>query len=141
MTDDVNVGVGVAQAPAEAAQVPVPAAPPADPAIAGFAKIAAERRSRVGQAPVEVPFGTGTIRIHPVMPATFAFDAEAIGHDPFAAKRMIRTSIVEADRERYDAIMLLPPDNAEGIDGEFLVGFAEQLAEFYTGRPLAGRSR
>ncbi len=107
-----------------------------DPALLGFHKLAAERRSRVATPPITVPFGNGTIRVHAVMPAEFAFDGAAAEVDPFAAKRMLRSVIVEADLPRFDQIMQLPPDNADGVDGAFLLGFMEALAKFYGAVPL-----
>jgi len=109
-----------------------------DPALLGFHKIAAERRTRVSQPPLVVPFGNGTIRIHATMPAGFAFDGAAAEVDPFAAKRLLRDTIIAADQPEFDRILLLPPDNAEGVDGKFLLAFMEALAKFYGGVPLAG---
>jgi hypothetical protein len=71
------------------------------------------------------------------MPAGFAFDAVESEVDPRAARRMLRSAIYHEDLERFDAILKLPPDNAEGIDGPFLVAFIEQLGAFYGGSPLA----
>lgn len=107
-----------------------------DPALLGFHKLAAERRSRVATPPITVPFGTGTIRVHATMPAEFAFDGAAAEVDPFAAKRMLRSVIIEADLPEFDRILQLPPDNPQGVDGVFLLGFMEALAKFYGGTPL-----
>jgi hypothetical protein len=114
---------------------------PDDVAMTMFAKIAAERRERVGQLPLEVPFGSGTIRIHRTMPAGFAFDAQAAEVDAHAAKRMLRDAIIPEDHAKFDAIMLQPPSNPDSVDGLFLLGFLEALAELYTGVPLGVRSR
>lgn len=118
-------------------------APPAptnghDPALDGFYKIAAERRERVGEAPIQLPFGNGSIGVYRSMPAGFAFDAAAAEADPYAAKRMLRSVIVEQDLQRFDEIMLLPPNNPAGVDGQFLLSFIQQLAEFYAAVPLGG---
>lgn len=104
----------------------------------GFHKIAAERRGRISEPPLEVPFGARTIRIYRSMPAGFAIDAAEAEVDPTAAKRMLRSAIVETDREAFDAIMQLPPDNPEGIDGTFLIEFLGELGKLYGGVPLDG---
>lgn len=136
--------VAVPQTAPQAPQSGVNAPPPQtaqrhdDPALLIFHKIAAERRNRQGLPPVEVPFGNGTIRVHPVMPAGFAFDGAAAEVDPYAAKRLLRDTIIEADQPKFDQIMKLPPDNAEGVDGQFLLAFMEGLAKFYGGVPLGG---
>jgi hypothetical protein len=109
-----------------------------DPALLGFHKIAAERRGRAATPAIEVPFGHTTIRVHAVMPATFAFDGQAAEVDPYAAKRMLRDTIIEADQAKFDHILTLPPDNEQGVDGVFLLAFLEQLARFYGGTPLGG---
>lgn len=114
---------------------------PDDVAMTMFAKIAAERRDRIGELPLEVPFGTSTIRIHRTMPAGFAFDAQAAEVDAHAAKRMLRDAIIPEDHEKFDTILRQPPSNPDAVDGLFLLGFLEALAELYTGVPLGVRSR
>lgn len=121
-------GVGVAP--------PTNNATPHDPAVDVFAKIAAERRTRFGQEPVAVPFGSHTIRIHRSMPASFAIDLANATTDPGAAITALRSAIVESDKETFEKILRLPPDNAEGIDGTFLLEFISALGEFYAGVPL-----
>jgi len=109
-----------------------------DPALDGFQKIAAQRRERIGEEPVEIPFGsTGTIRLHRSMPAGFTFDAIEAEVDPHAVKRMLKSAIIEEDQEKLEAILKLPPNNPEGIDGRYLVEFMQALSAFYAGRPLA----
>lgn len=117
---------------------PAPTSDPHDPALLGFHKIAAERNTRIGTPPKIVPFGKGTIRIHATMGAGFAFDAAAAEADPFAAKRMIRDAIVTDDQAEFDRIMLLAPDNPQGVDGPFLIGFLQALGQLYAAVPLGG---
>ncbi len=114
------------------------AATEADPALSAFQKIAAERRSRFGEAPIEVPFGSTTIRVFRSMPSAFALDLVAATADPARAVTALRSAIIEADHELFDRILRLPPDNPEGIDGTFLLEFIKTLGEFYSGVPLGG---
>lgn len=145
-TENASAPVAIPQQPVQGEVVPrsgVGAPPPQepaafDPALEGFNQIAAERRSRVSEQPLIVPFGNGTIRLYRSMPAGFAFDAVEAEVDPHAMKRMLRSAIYEADLERFDAILKLPPDNVEGIDGKYLLGFVEQLGKLYGGLPLGG---
>lgn len=109
-----------------------------EPSLDAFAKIAAERRSRASTPPVAVPFGNGTIRIHGSMPASFAADLITVDSDPAGAVRALRAVIIDADREQFEAILKLPPDNEHGIDGAYLFEFLGVLGEFYSGNPLGG---
>lgn len=109
-----------------------------DPALDGFYKIAAERRERVGAEPYTLPFPSveKPIRVHRTMPGGFAFDIAEVEVDPHAARRILRSVVVDDELERLDAILLLPPSNPEAIDGPFLVGFLEQIAKLYGAIPL-----
>lgn len=125
-----------ATVPKSGTNVASPVSDAHDPALLGFHKIAAERRTRIGIPPRIVPFGKGTIRIHSTMGAGFAFDAAAAEADPFAAKRLLRDAIITDDQPEFDRIMLLAPDNPEGVDGPFLIGFLQALAQLYSAVPL-----
>lgn len=109
-----------------------------DPALDVFFKIAAERRARVAEQPLSLPFGNTTIRVHRTMPAGFAFDAAETEVDPRAARRLLRSVVVEEDQPLLDEILLLPPNNEQGIDGRFLIAFLENIAQFYGAVPLDG---
>lgn len=137
-----NAAAPVAAAPAAvpaAAPVAAPAATNAlpDPALDLFAKVAAERRTRAADGVPwrTVPFGTGQIRIYSQMPANWAYLAASAEQDPAAAFAAIREAIIVEDRAEFDRVRQLPPDNAEGIDGEYLVGFLSALGSFYGGVP------
>ncbi len=85
---------------------------------------------------MEVPFGmNGTIRIYKMMPANWAYLAANAANDPASAFAAIAEAIIEEDRPRFEEIKKLPPDNAEGIDGEYLVGFLDALGSLYGGTP------
>lgn len=120
---------------------PPPVTNATDTDLSAFHKLAAERRERTHDQPLVVPFGTGQVRIHATMPSTFAFDAQAAEVDPYAAKRLIRDSIIAEDQHIFDEVLLLPPDNPQGVDGLYLLGFMEALAVMYTGVPLGAASR
>lgn len=110
--------------------------PTSDPALEGFTKIAAEQRDRRGQAPVPVPFGTITLRIHRTMPALFIADLIEATANPAKALGAMRSVIVSEDLSEFERILQLPPDNEHCIDGEFLLAFIKQLSAFYGAVPL-----
>lgn len=141
---------------AEPTAVPTPAtprsgfgeAPPvsgtvvaADPALEGFTKIAAERRSRVeaAEAPVTIPFGINdTIRIYAVQPAIHILGLADAERDPGAAINSIKACIIEEDRPKFEAALKLPPTNPQGIDAAYLMQLLIALAKFYGAVPLDG---
>jgi len=117
-----------------------PATSPNDPALAGFAKIQAEHRTRKANqlGPMTVPFGEQTIRIWPTMSAAFVDDISRAEMNPSAALSAIRSAIIPEDLDRFDEIMHLPMNNHDGIDGAYLLAFLGMLGEFYGGAPLGG---
>jgi len=117
---------------------PAPAST-ADPALEGFTKIAAERRSRVDEAaePITIPFGVSdTIRIYAVQPAIHILGLADAERDPGAAINSIKACIIEEDRPKFETALKLPPTNPQGIDAQYLMQLLLALAKFYGAVPL-----
>lgn len=104
-----------------------------------FHKLQAELRDTPGAEPITVPFGrSGTIRLHGSMPASVLIDAADADTDPAAAKRALTAMIYTPDVPRFLDVLRLPPDNDEGITGEYLFGFLGAAMELYGAAPLGG---